>query len=75
MAFAEQMGIEYPLLSDHPKFEASKAYGVFSEDYLIATRSYFLVGTDGLIKWARIVPGAPLPNVEVVSEIKKALDL
>ena len=46
--FAEQEGIEYPLLSDFwPHGEVSRAYGVFLESHGISTRGTFLIDTGG----------------------------
>jgi len=49
-AFAEKLGISYPLLSDfHPKGEVAKKYGVYLEDRGMAARTAFVIGKDGKI--------------------------
>jgi peroxiredoxin (alkyl hydroperoxide reductase subunit C) len=45
-AFARQLGVEFPLLSDW-KREASARYGVLQGDHGIATRSVFVVDRNG----------------------------
>ena len=51
--FAEQEGIEYPLLSDFwPHGEVSRAYGVFLESHGISTRGTFVIDKDGVIRWS-----------------------
>ena len=51
--FAEQEGIEYPLLSDFwPHGEVSRAYGVFLESHGISTRGTFLIDTEGVLRWS-----------------------
>jgi peroxiredoxin len=50
-AFAEKLGVSYPLLADfHPKGEVSKKYGVYNEERGTAMRTAFIVGKDGRIR-------------------------
>jgi peroxiredoxin Q/BCP len=46
--FAEQLGIDYPLLSD-PTRQVAKKYGVVSNDTSFASRWTFYIGADGRI--------------------------
>jgi peroxiredoxin Q/BCP len=46
--FAEQLGVDYPLLSD-PTREVARAYGVVKDDQSYATRWTFYIGIDGKI--------------------------
>ncbi|RMF30814.1 MAG: peroxiredoxin [Chloroflexi bacterium] len=49
-AFAQKMGITYPLLADfHPKGEVARKYGVYLEDKGIAARTTFVVDAEGRI--------------------------
>lgn len=51
--YAEMVGIEFELLSDHwPHGAAARAYGVFDEERGVAHRSTYLVGPDGTVAWA-----------------------
>ncbi|GAA2743754.1 MULTISPECIES: peroxiredoxin [Kitasatospora] len=57
--FAEQQGLEYPLLSDFwPHGDASKKYGVFNDDKGCAVRGTFVIDKDGVVRWS-IVNGLP----------------
>jgi len=57
--FAEQQGLEYPLLSDFwPHGEASKAYGVFNEEKGCAVRGTFVIDKEGVVRWS-VVNGLP----------------
>ncbi|MFE7816329.1 peroxiredoxin [Streptomyces sp. NPDC057433] len=50
--FAEQEGLEYPLLSDFwPHGNVSRAYGVFDEDKGCAVRGTFVIDREGLVRW------------------------
>ncbi|MFB7495296.1 peroxiredoxin [Streptomyces sp. NPDC056161] len=50
--FAEQEGLEYPLLSDFwPHGETSRAYGVFAEDKGCAVRGTFIIDKEGVVRW------------------------
>ncbi len=52
-AFADRDGIFFPLLADYwPHGAVASAYGVFDADHGSPTRSSFVVGKDGVIRWA-----------------------
>lgn len=70
--FAEQEGLEYPLLSDFwPHGEASRAYGVFDEDKGCAVRGTFVIDKEGVVRWT-VVNG--LPEARDLNDYVKALD-
>ncbi|MGW2324189.1 peroxiredoxin [Streptomyces sp. NPDC001700] len=70
--FAEQEGLEYPLLSDFwPHGEASRAYGVFDEDKGCAVRGTFVIDKEGVVRWT-VVNG--LPDARDLSDYAKALE-
>lgn len=51
--FAEQEGIEYPLLSDYwPHGAVSKAYGSFFEDRGFSLRGTFIIDKQGILRWS-----------------------
>lgn len=57
--FADQEGLDYPLLSDFwPHGEVSKAYGVFEEEKGCAVRGTFVIDKAGVVRWS-IVNGLP----------------
>src|ERR1700721_1120984 len=47
-AFADQIGVPFPLLSDWGG-DATRAYGVYVDKYKAARRINFLIGKDGKI--------------------------
>lgn len=50
--FADQEGLEYPLLSDFwPHGEVSRAFGVFDEEKGCAVRGTFIIDTEGVVRW------------------------
>ena len=85
-AWAEKLGLTYPLLSDTRR-QMAKAYDVLNDDpkmaedpqkiptYLRAKRAWFVIDKQGVIRYVKVgAPGEPLlPNDEilkVLSELK-----
>jgi peroxiredoxin (alkyl hydroperoxide reductase subunit C) len=48
-AYAEQIGVKFPLLSDFQR-TVSKEYGIFNEKYGFANRTTFVVDKEGVIQ-------------------------
>ncbi|MET8554783.1 peroxiredoxin [Streptomyces sp. NPDC004959] len=70
--FAEQEGLEYPLLSDFwPHGEVSRAYGVFAEDKGCAVRGTFIIDKEGVVRWTVV---NDLPDARDLGEYLKALE-
>ncbi|KMS87796.1 MULTISPECIES: peroxiredoxin [Streptomyces] len=70
--FAEQEGLEYPLLSDFwPHGNVSRAYGVFDEDKGCAVRGTFVIDKEGVVRWT-VVNG--LPDARDLNDYVQALD-
>ncbi len=70
--FADQEGLEFPLLSDFwPHGEVASAYGVFDADRGCARRGSFVIDSDGMVRWQKI---NALPDVRDVGEYRRALD-
>ncbi|MEU6577408.1 peroxiredoxin [Streptomyces sp. NPDC046805] len=70
--FAEQEGLEYPLLSDFwPHGEVSRAYGVFDEERGFSNRGTFIIDKEGIVRWT--VHNAVM-DARDLSEYVKALD-
>lgn len=63
-AFAQSLGVDYPLLSD-PGKQVATAYGVIDEDQPFASRWTFYIGTDGRILYIdkKVSPVAHGKNV------------
>lgn len=52
-AFADQDGLNFPLLSDFwPHGEVSRAYGVFDEKKGCPRRSSYVIDKEGLVRWS-----------------------
>ncbi|MER7178503.1 peroxiredoxin [Streptomyces hyaluromycini] len=70
--FAEQEGLEYPLLSDFwPHGETSRAYGVFDEAKGCAVRGTFVIDREGVVRWTVV---NALPDARDLNEYVTALD-
>ena len=72
-AFSDFLKLNLPLLSDFPDGKASQAYGVFSADRRLATRSYFIVDKQGIVRYKHVLkPGeALISNEALLEEVKK----
>lgn len=82
-AWAEKIGLKYPLLSDTRR-EMTRAYGVLNDDptaandtkriagYLRAKRSWFIVDKNGVVIYARVTdPRGIVPNDEMLEVLEK----
>ncbi|MDH6138896.1 MULTISPECIES: peroxiredoxin [Kitasatospora] len=70
--FAEQQGLDYPLLSDFwPHGTVSRAYGVFDEEKGCAVRGTFVIDKAGVVRWT-VVNG--LPDARDTKEYLTAVD-
>jgi peroxiredoxin len=66
-AFRSHLGVTIPLLADfHPKGEVSRAYGVYSEGYGVASRALVLVGLDGTVEWSYLSPPLEVPGANLI---------
>ncbi|MGW3953365.1 peroxiredoxin [Streptomyces sp. NPDC004752] len=69
--FAEQEGLQYPLLSDFwPHGETSRAYGVFAEDKGCAVRGTFIIDKEGVVRWTVV---NALPDARDLNAYVRAL--
>jgi peroxiredoxin len=68
-AFADSLGVKYPLLSDFGK-KASADYGVLRQEGF-ADRAYILVDEEGTVKYRHVMdsPGNRLDNAELIKAI------
>ncbi len=70
-AYAEKMGIKYPLLADfHPRGAVAAKYGVYMEDKGITGRAISIIDRDGNLAWHK---NYDIPVVPDVQEVAKAL--
>ena len=71
-AYAEKMGIQYPLLADfQPRGAVAAKYGVFLEDKGITGRAISIVDREGKLAWHK---NYDIPVVPGVDEVAKALE-
>jgi mycoredoxin-dependent peroxiredoxin len=70
-AFAEKMGIRYPLLADfQPRGAAADKFGVFLADKGITGRAIAIIGADGKVAWFKQYD---IPTVPDINEVTQAL--
>jgi mycoredoxin-dependent peroxiredoxin len=70
-AYADKMGIQYPLLADfHPRGAVAAKYDVYLEDKGITGRSIFIIDRDGKLVWRK---DYDIPVVPDIAEVSKAL--
>ncbi len=70
-AFAEKMGITYPLLADfQPRGAAADKFGVFLAEKGITGRAIAIIGRDGKVAWFKQYD---IPTVPDMNEVAQAL--
>lgn len=70
-AFADKMGISYPLLADfQPRGAVGSKYGIFYEDKGITGRAIFIIDRDGKLAWQK---DYGIPVVPDMAEVAGAL--
>ena len=70
-AFAEKMGIKYPLLADfHPRGAVAEKFGVYLADKGITGRAIAIINKAGNIAWFK---NYDIPVVPDMGEVSKAL--
>jgi len=70
-AFAEKMGIHYPLLADfQPRGAVAEKFGVFLSDKGITGRAITIIDRNGKVAWLKQYD---IPTVPDVSEVAEAL--
>jgi len=47
--FQEDLGLEFPLLSDFPKNQCGRDFGTYSEDFGIHNRTTVVIDRDGIV--------------------------
>jgi peroxiredoxin len=75
-AFAEKLGLTYPLLSDFSR-DMVKAYGVMYDDpqsanFRMARRAYFVIDKQGIIRYKHVMEEARhlLDSEEIFNTVK-----
>jgi len=71
-AYADKMGIHYPLLADfQPRGAVAAKYGVFLEEKGITGRAISIIDRDGKLAWHK---NYDIPVVPGLDEVAKALE-
>ena len=71
-AFADKMGIQYPLLADfQPRGAVAEKFGFYLADKGITGRAVVIIDKDGKIAWVKDVG---IPNVPNMKEVSQALE-
>jgi len=72
-AFADFLKLNFPLLSDAPNLKTIEAYGVLNAELKLATRSYFIVDKQGIVRFKRVLKRGEelIPNEELLERVKK----
>lgn len=70
-AYAEKMGIQYPLLADfHPRGDMAAKFGVYLADKGITGRAIVIVDKNGNVAWMK---NYDIPQVPDIKEVATAL--
>ncbi len=73
-AFAEKMGITYPLLADfHPKGAVAEKFGVYLPERGIAGRAVAIVNKAGKIAWLKYYEYPAVPDMKEVGQALAAV--
>ena len=68
-AFAEKMGIRYPLLADfHPRGAVASKFGIYFEDKGITGRAIAVINKGGKVAWFKQYDIPTVPDVKEVAE-------
>jgi peroxiredoxin len=72
--FEDKLGLEFPLLSDFPKNEAGRAYGVYNEGFGVMARTTFVIDEDRIVRGihseARDFESHPVAALEVLASLE-----
>lgn len=70
IAFAESLGLDYPILSD-PDGSVAKAYGVLRPDGKAANRVTFYIGADGKIAHVDTAVKTETHGADIANKLKE----
>jgi peroxiredoxin (alkyl hydroperoxide reductase subunit C) len=73
-AFAEKLGLKFPLLADfHPKGAVAEKYGLYLADRGIAARAIVVIDKDGIVRWVKQYDIPTVPDVKEVVQVLQGL--
>jgi len=72
-AFADNLKLNFPLLSDFPNLKTIQDFGVLIPERRLAQRSYFIVDKQGVVRYKRVLKQGEdlVPNETLIQELKK----
>lgn len=72
--FEAKLGLEFPLVSDFPRNQVGRAFGVFNEERGVHTRTTVVIDKDGIVRGvyaeARDFESHPVKALEILAEIE-----
>ena len=71
-AFAEKLGLKYPLLADfHPKGAVAEKFGVFLGERGITKRAVVVIDTEGIVRFTKEYDIPTVPDTkEIISAVQ-----
>ena len=73
--FENKLGLEFPLLSDFPKNQAGRDYGVFNEQANIHNRTTVVIDKEGIVRDVYVEPrdfeSHPTHALEVLAKLEE----
>jgi peroxiredoxin (alkyl hydroperoxide reductase subunit C) len=73
-AFAEKLGLKYPLLADfHPKGAVAEKYGLYLGERGITARAVVVIDKDGIVRWVKQYDIPTVPDTKEVVSVLQGL--
>lgn len=72
-AFADNLKLNFPLLSDFPNLKTIQDFGVLIPERRLAQRAYFIVDKQGVVRYKKVLKQGEdlVPNETLIQELKK----
>jgi len=71
--YQAKLGLEFPLVSDWPKYQVGRDYGVFNEQFSVHTRTTIVIDEEGVIRDIYVEPrdfeSHPVHALEVLAKL------
>jgi len=73
-AFAEKLGLKYPLLADfHPKGAVAEKYGLYLAERGITARAVVVIDKEGIVRWVKQYDIPTVPDTKEVVQVLQGL--
>lgn len=70
-AFADQLGLTFPLLGEWPNNEVARRYGVYLQERHFAERKTFIIDRDGVVRAILADRTPQFHATDALEEVKK----